>query len=106
MAIGIRRRASIPGSGGPDSRAARYVDLLLERSAEFRERWATQEVGVPPPDVKRFVHPEVGVVEVHCQTLLDPDQSHRLMVYTAVPGTPSADNLRLLGVIGRQTLLG
>ncbi|MFC8590716.1 hypothetical protein [Streptomyces atroolivaceus] len=35
---------------------------------------------------------------------LDPEQSHRLVVYTAVPGGESHDRLRLLAVIGPQAL--
>ncbi|MEJ2871014.1 helix-turn-helix transcriptional regulator [Actinomycetospora sp. OC33-EN08] len=85
---------------GPDSRAAHLADLLLARSDEFRGLWDAHEIGIPPPDVKRFVHPEVGRLELHCQTLLDPDQSHRLFVYTAVPGSESQDKLRLLSVLG------
>ncbi len=38
------------------------------------------------------------------QTLLDPDQSHLLLVYTATPGTESHDRLRLLSVIGAQSM--
>ncbi|WP_439332431.1 hypothetical protein [Saccharopolyspora antimicrobica] len=34
-----------------------------------------------------------------CQTLLDPDQSHMLLVYTAAPGSESYEKLRLLSVI-------
>lgn len=41
---------------------------------------------------------------MHCQTLLDPDQSHRLLVYTAIPGSESHERLQLLSVIGAQTL--
>jgi len=33
------------------------------------------------------------------QTLLDPDQSHRLLVYTAAPGTDSYEKLQLLSVL-------
>jgi transcriptional regulator with XRE-family HTH domain len=89
---------------GPDSRPAHLADLLLPQSPEFRELWDTHEVGVRPPDVKRFHHPEVGALEVNCQTLLDPEQSHRLLVYTAAPGSESYDKLQLLSVIGAQTL--
>ena len=89
---------------GPGSRAARLADLLLARSEEFRALWDEQEVGVRPPEVKRFEHPEVGSLELSCQTLLDPDQSHRLLVYTAAPGTDSSEKLRLLSVIGSQRL--
>ncbi|MDF2442363.1 MAG: hypothetical protein JWR01_566 [Subtercola sp.] len=38
------------------------------------------------------------------QTLLDPEQSHRLLVYTAVPGSVSSERLQLLAVIGAQSL--
>ena len=53
-----------------------------------------------PREVKRFVHPEVGPIELSCQSLVDPDQGHRLLVYTAAPGSESAEKLRLLGVVG------
>ncbi|MET8468118.1 helix-turn-helix transcriptional regulator [Streptomyces sp. NPDC006422] len=89
---------------GPDSRAAHYADLLLARSEEFRRVWADHEIGVRPREVKRFVHPEVGPLELTCQTLVDPSQSHLLLVYTAVPGTESHEKLRLLSVIGAQAL--
>jgi hypothetical protein len=89
---------------GPDSRAARLADLLLRRSEEFRRLWEGHEVGTRPPEVKRFAHPEVGALELSCQTLLDPDQSHRLLVYTAEPGSVSYEKLQLLSVIGSQTL--
>jgi hypothetical protein len=89
---------------GNDSQAAHLAELLLSRSAEFRALWNEHEVGVRPPDLKRFLHPEVGALELQCQTLLDPDQSHRLLVYTAVPGSDSYAKLQLLAVIGAQTL--
>jgi len=89
---------------GPGSRAAQLADLLLARSTEFRSLWATHEVDVRPSEVKRFVHPEVGPLELTCQTLLDPEQSHLLLVYTAVPGTESHDRLQLLSVLGAQPL--
>jgi len=89
---------------GPGSRAERLANALLEQSATFRELWAAQEVGLRPTEVKRFLHPEVGELELHCQTLLDPEQSLRLLVYTAEPGSESAEKLRLLAVIGAQTL--
>lgn len=85
---------------GPDSRAAQLADLLIPQSEEFRALWHTHEIGVHPDGVKRLVHPEVGALELHCQTLLDPEQSHLLLVYTAVPGSESHDKLQLLSVIG------
>lgn len=101
FASGLREIATVRG---PGSRAARYAEILLERSAEFREVWAAHEIGVRPHEVKHFVHPEVGALELTCQSLLDPDQSHRLLVYTALPGSESHEKLRLLSVLGPQAV--
>ncbi|GLZ48384.1 transcriptional regulator [Actinomycetospora sp. NBRC 106375] len=89
---------------GPGSRAAHLADLLLAGNEEFRTVWDDHEVGIRPRDVKRFVHPELGRLELTCQQLLDPDRSHALLVYTAVPGSESHEKLQLLAVIGGQTL--
>ena len=91
---------------GPGSRAAQLAELVLARSEEFRRLWNDHEVGLRPTEVKRFVHTEVGLLELNCQTLLDPDQSHLLHVYTAVPRTESYEKLQLLEVIGDQALTG
>ena len=96
---GLREVAALRG---PRSRAAGYAEALLERSAEFRELWERHEVGIRPRGTKRFVHPELGLLELECQTLVDPEQSHSLLVYTAAPGSPSDEKLRLLAVIGAQ----
>lgn len=89
---------------GPESRAAQLADLLLARSEEFRRIWDDHEVGIRPHEVKRYVHPELGRLELNCQRLIDPGQSHSLMVYTAVPGTESYEKLQLLSVIGTHPL--
>ncbi|MEI5675930.1 MULTISPECIES: helix-turn-helix transcriptional regulator [unclassified Nocardioides] len=100
-ASGLRE---IVAARGPGSRAAQLADLLLERSEEFRELWQLHEVGLRPGDVKRVVHPEVGLLELSCQTLVDPDQGHHLLVYTAAPGSESHERLQLLAVLGAPTL--
>ncbi|MEO9323379.1 helix-turn-helix transcriptional regulator [Nocardioides sp. C4-1] len=98
---GLRTVASVHG---PDSRAAGLAEELCALSEEFAELWSTHEIGVKPNELKRYVHPEVGLIELNCQTLLDPHQSHRLMVYTAVPGTEDHEKLQMLAVIGAQRL--
>lgn len=87
---------------GPGSRAARLAELLTSQSEEFRALWKEHPVGVTPREVKRYRHPEVGHLELNCQILLDPDTSHSLLVYTAVPGSQSYEKLRLLSVIGAR----
>lgn len=88
----------------PGSRAATIVNSLLDQSAEFTALWNDHEIGLRHTATKRFTHAEVGELELHCQTLYDPDQEQSLLVFTATPGTPSYDKLQLLGVIGSQHL--
>ena len=89
---------------GPRSRAAHLVELLLARNAEFRTVWDAHEVGIRPRETKHFVHPEVGALELSCQSLVDPEHAQALLVYTAVPGSESHEKLQLLSVIGAQAL--
>ncbi|WP_394617823.1 helix-turn-helix transcriptional regulator [Lentzea sp. JNUCC 0626] len=103
FASGLREALTRHGSG---SRAQHYADLLLARSEEFRIVWDRQEIGLRPREVKRYVHPGIGALELQCQTLLDPDQHHFLLVYTATPGTESYEKLQLLSVIGSAAPTG
>jgi hypothetical protein len=43
-----------------------------------------------------------SAAELECQTLIAESESQILVVYTATPGTESAERLRLLGVVGGQ----
>ena len=85
---------------GPGSAADRMAASLMERSEEFRSIWRDQEVGIRPNEVKHFAHPEVGLLELYCQRLIDPDHGHTLLVYTAAPASESYEKLQLLSVIG------
>ena len=83
-------------------RATEYLNALQECSAEFAELWQRHDIPVVREHSKRILHPELGLIEVQCQVLTDPDQGHSLLVYTATPGTQSYDNLALLTVMGRS----
>ncbi|HET6295381.1 MAG TPA: helix-turn-helix transcriptional regulator [Kribbella sp.] len=89
---------------GPRSQVAHLAEILRAECQEFAEFWAGHEIGLSYTDQKRFIHPEVGELSLHCQLLIDPDQSQSLVVFTARAGTEDADKLRLLSVIGNQTL--
>ena len=89
---------------GKDSRAGALVAALLRESPEFAALWREHPVAGPYCGMVRLVHPEVGEIDLHCQRLIDPDQSQQLVVYTATPGTPSAAKLELLSVLGAQRL--
>ncbi|MFE4832176.1 helix-turn-helix transcriptional regulator [Streptomyces sp. NPDC056672] len=85
---------------GADSRAGQIVGALLEESEEFAALWSAHEIGVPRGEPKRIRHPQLGVLELHCQVLFDVDQAQALLVYTATPGTESYEKLQLLSVVG------
>ena len=73
------------------------VGELSTRSQEFRVRWAAHHVRIHTTGVKRLHHPVVGDLELAFETFplaADPGQS--LLTYTAEPGSPSQDALRLL----------
>jgi transcriptional regulator with XRE-family HTH domain len=88
---------------GPRSQAARLVASLLRESEEFASLWDRQEVGLRWSDAKRFVHPQVGRIDLFCQNLQDPDQSQSLLIFTATPGTDSHEKLALLNVLGSDS---
>jgi transcriptional regulator with XRE-family HTH domain len=85
---------------GPRSEATELARELCERSPEFAAVWADNEIGLNHSEPKRFTHPVVGRLDLHCQTLLDPDTDHTLLVFTATPGTTSHNTLQLLTVLG------
>jgi hypothetical protein len=85
---------------GSQSKAARFAELLAQQSEEFRTLWKAHEIGIVPKEVKRYNHPVVGRLELNSQIVQDPVQSHSLLVYTAIPGSASHENLQLLSVVG------
>ena len=89
---------------GARSRAGTMVEALLRESPEFAELWAEHEVRSTHAREKRLQHPEVGVMDVECQFLIDPEQGQTLLVLTATPGTVSYERLQLLSVIGTQEI--
>lgn len=89
---------------GPHSPAARLARELCETSTEFAALWDEHQIGLSYSEPKRFTHPEVGRLDLHCQTLIDPDTDHTLLVFTATPGTASHDTLQLLAVLGHTSI--
>jgi transcriptional regulator with XRE-family HTH domain len=76
---------------------ADLIGELATRSDAFRVRWAAHDVRLHRSGVKYFRHPVVGVVELSFEALdLPADPGLMLTAYTAEPGSPSEDALRLL----------
>ncbi len=78
------------------------VDALVAESDEFAEIWERHEVGVKHLQHKRFVHPQVGLLEVDCETMATSEDGQRLIVLGAAPGTDAHGRLQLLRVVGEQ----
>jgi transcriptional regulator with XRE-family HTH domain len=87
-----------------DPEVAELVDELLSGSEEFARLWASHDVSAQPSLRKTFQHPLVGPVTVNCDVLAITDRDQRVVIYTADPGSPSEEALRLLSVIGTQRL--
>ncbi|MBT2206559.1 helix-turn-helix transcriptional regulator [Actinomadura sp. NEAU-AAG7] len=88
------------GSMGARSRAGDLVRALQKESAEFSGLWERHEVGKRFEEHKTLVHPELGEIELDCQSLFTEDQSQVLLVLTAPPRTEGHEKLRLLSVLG------
>jgi transcriptional regulator with XRE-family HTH domain len=87
-----------------DSGIRRLVGRLLAASTEFRDLWAEQDVQARRSAHKRLRHPVVGWLDLDCEALHDPDRDQWVVLYTAPPGSPSHEALRLLKVVGTQDL--
>lgn len=87
-----------------DPETAELVRELREGSAEFARLWDSHDVAVAPVMIKTFRHPLVGPVTVNCDALDIADRDQQVVIYTAVPGSPSEQALRLLSVIGTQRM--
>jgi transcriptional regulator with XRE-family HTH domain len=73
-----------------DRSIAALVGELLALSPRFAAMWATGDVEVRHPMVKRVDHPLAGPVEFECQVMHIQDTDQRLIVYVAAPGSATA----------------
>jgi transcriptional regulator with XRE-family HTH domain len=92
--------AMLRGEAGRNPYSKDLTDLIGElstRSETFRKRWADHNVRQHRTGPKKIHHSAVGDLELNFETMsLDSDPSLTLVIYTAVPHSPSADALRLL----------
>jgi hypothetical protein len=80
-----------------DRELSNLIGKLSTRSDAFRTMWGAHNVHVVTEGTKRFHHPAVGEMElVHESLDLPGEQGLSITVYSADPGTPAADALKLL----------
>jgi transcriptional regulator with XRE-family HTH domain len=78
------------------------VGELRDGSAEFARLWERHDVHHMPVLTKTFRHPAVGEITVDCDSLALTDRDQHLVLYSAPPGSPSAESLALLNVLGTE----
>ncbi|HEY8717365.1 helix-turn-helix transcriptional regulator [Pengzhenrongella sp.] len=92
----------VAGQFRADVELAALVGELVLKSDEFAALWSKHPVRSCVSGTKHLRHPVVGALELEFEILHLPDAGgHRLMTYTAGPGTPSESGLRLLGTSSR-----
>ncbi|MFI7702448.1 helix-turn-helix transcriptional regulator [Nonomuraea sp. NPDC049480] len=73
------------------------VGELSTRSDAFRTRWGAHNVRRHGTGVKRFHHPVVGDLTLAWHgSAVDDEPGLTLLIYTAEPGSPSEEGLKLL----------
>ena len=80
------------------------VGELRTGSEEFRELWNLELVETAQHRIKSVQHPVVGPLELFCDVLTIPDRDQHLVLLTAEPASPSEQALRLLAVVGIQSM--
>lgn len=86
-----------------DPRLASIVGELSLNSNEFRTWWAEPSVRAAAFGAHTYHHPVVGELTLAYEAFRPPqDRGLLLVVLTAEAGTPSADALQLLGIVGAR----
>lgn len=95
MCVGIMRAEA--GRDPHDRGLQDLVGELSTRSELFRRLWSAHDVRTHGTGTKRFNHPVVGELTLAYEELaITAEPGLVLMVYTAEPGSPSAERLQLL----------
>ena len=93
--------ANMRAEAGRDPHDRGLQDLVGELSTQsetFRQLWGSHDVRTHGTGTKRFHHPDVGeLVLAYEELALTAEPGLAMIVYTAEPGSPSAEKLRLLG---------
>ncbi len=87
-----------------DTGVRSLVEDLRSISTDFTALWDTGAVGVHEMHTKTVHHPDIGTLALDCDVLAALGSDLRIVAYTAAPGSEAADRLKLLDVVGTQTM--
>lgn len=100
--VGSLRLESVRSENDPQ-----FIQLLGELTAKselFQQLWANHKLMRHTGGQKSFNHPEVGLITLTYEPLnLVTDDNLRMTIYTAEPGSESAQKLALLGTWAAST---
>ncbi|MGO1910491.1 MAG: helix-turn-helix domain-containing protein [Corynebacterium sp.] len=86
------------GQNPHDKGLTDLIGELVTPSDAFRQRWAAHDVRHHRAGVKRINHPDVGDLELTYEAMDLPANPDWFMFgYTAEPGSPTEERLKLLG---------
>jgi transcriptional regulator with XRE-family HTH domain len=85
-----------------DADLASLVTALRQGSGDFARLWDTSALAEHGSERKTIDHPDLGPIELDCDIVTVHGAELRLIIFTAEPGSPAADQLRLLAVVGSQ----
>lgn len=95
MCVGVMRTEA--GRDPHDRGLQDLVGELSTHSETFRRLWADHNVRTHGTGTKRFHHPVVGELTLAYEELaITAEPGLVLLIYTAEPGSPSADRMKLL----------
>ncbi|MGX1365639.1 transcriptional regulator with XRE-family HTH domain [Streptomyces canus] len=87
-----------------DRQLSSMIAELRTRSGRFAELWDAGVVGRLATSHKTIEHPQVGTLTLDCDLLRVEENDLHILVYSAEPGTEAAEKLRLVSVLGTQSL--
>lgn len=103
MCVGIMRAEA--GRDPHDRALQDLVGELSTQSEAFRRLWGAHDVRTHGSGTKRFHHPAVGdLTFVYEELAITAEPGLVLFVYTAEPGSPSAEKLRLLASLAADRI--
>ncbi|WP_129284892.1 helix-turn-helix transcriptional regulator [Streptomyces sp. GZWMJZ-114] len=91
----LARHPKDPGVSG-------LIEELRAGSQDFARLWERHDVRAAHVLTKTFRHPLAGEVTVDCDVLGLDESGQRLVLYSAPQGSPSAEALAFLGVLGAE----